>query len=124
MALSAYFNFQSDHDIAYEDEIARNPYYLSTWLNYLKSKTNGKPIVRYFIYERALGYLPRSYKLWNGYLTELKNQLLHKLITDNRYQFLINVFERALAHLHKMPLIWLAAAFICYFFIHTYSYLI
>lgn len=93
-------------DAIYEQEVARNPYHLSTWTNYLLIKAESKPFVRYMLYERAVKYLPRSYKLWYAYINELKERLEKKLITDKRNLFLIRVIERALIHLHKMPMIW------------------
>jgi pre-mRNA-splicing factor SYF1 len=49
-----------------------NPYSLRLWLNKLeKGKSLSLlPIERYAIYEKALYYLPRSYKLWHSYLIE------------------------------------------------------
>ncbi len=49
-------------------EIARNPYSLKNWLRYLGAKTQAKPVKRYLLYERALKFLPGSYKLWWAYL--------------------------------------------------------
>lgn len=93
-------------DYFFECEISRNPHHLTTWLNYLKSKSTSKASIRYFIYERALGFLPRSFKLWFSYIRELSSRLERKLITDKRYLHLIGIFERSLTHMHKMPVIW------------------
>ncbi len=49
-------------------EIARNSYSLKGWLRYLEAKTQAKPVKRYLLYERALKFLPGSYKLWWAYL--------------------------------------------------------
>lgn len=57
-------------DMQFEEEISRNPYYLKIWLAYLQFKNSASPSNRYMVYERALKYLPRSYKLWYAYLTE------------------------------------------------------
>ena len=93
-------------DYFFENEISRNPYHLATWLSYLKSKLTSKPSTRYLIYERALSFLPRSFKLWFAYISELSSRLGGKLITDKRYVHLVNIFERSLIHMHKMPVIW------------------
>ena len=93
-------------DVMYEEEIARNPYHLNTWVHYIESKTDSKAVVRYRIYERAVQYLPRSYKLWYAYICDVMGRLEQKNISDRRNEMLINIFERALVHLHKMPLIW------------------
>jgi len=47
--------------------------------------------------------LPRSYKLWRAYLQERQTALKYKAVTDKGYTILINTYERALVHLHKMP---------------------
>ena len=54
----------------YELELQKNPYYLKLWLNYLAYNQENDEIFRYKLYERALVYLPRSYKLWHAYLLE------------------------------------------------------
>ena len=55
-------------DLPYEQDILRNPL-LKNWLQYIKFKESQKG--KELIYERALIQMPRSYKLWKGYL-ELK----------------------------------------------------
>ena len=40
-------------------------------------------------------------------LPSLPSQLAGKSIADKRYRILVNTYERALVHLHKMPRIWL-----------------
>jgi pre-mRNA-splicing factor SYF1 len=93
-------------DKYYEDEVARNPYHLKAWTSYLTWKKEALPAMRFFIYERALKYLPRSYKLWFAYLMERKKGLRGKSVADKGYDILINTFERALVHMNKMPKIW------------------
>ena len=93
-------------EFKFEETISRNPFDLKTWILYLKLKQNSTPANRYVIYERALTYLPRSYKIWHMYLSEISNRLKGKTITDVRFHGLISTFERALIHLHKMPKIW------------------
>ena len=96
----------SQLDLQYEEEISRNPYYLKNWWNYLAFKKENKATERYLIFERALKHLPRSYKLWNAYLTERTDRLVNISIFDKRYAILVNTYERALVHMHKMPTIW------------------
>ncbi len=62
--------------------------------------------VRYSIYERALEKLPRSYKLWHLYLTERITECKGRSLRDPLYEETNNAFERALVHMHKMPVIW------------------
>jgi pre-mRNA-splicing factor SYF1 len=93
-------------DTYYENEVARNPYYLKTWLQYISAKSNAAPAVKYSLYERALKHLPRSYKLWNAYLTDVSARLKGKQISDRRYIGLKSTFERSLIHMNKMPRIW------------------
>jgi hypothetical protein len=102
-----YTQLNDHHCMKYEEEIARNPYYLKGWLKYLEYKSNSSSTTdRYVIYERALKYLPRSYKLWYNYLSLRRKKLQYVSITDKRFQILRSTFERALVHMHKMPVIW------------------
>jgi len=100
------FNIIDKLDLQYEEEIARNPYFLKNWLNYLTFKKDFPASVRYLIYERAIKFLPRSYKLWFSYLNERKKRLENSPIFDGKYKILVNTYERSLIHLHKMPRIW------------------
>lgn len=93
-------------DLQFEETIQRNPFNVKTWIQYVKSKQASSPASRYVIYERALNHLPRSYKIWHLYLTEISTRLQGKVITDPRFVGLISVFERAIVHMHKMPRIW------------------
>jgi pre-mRNA-splicing factor SYF1 len=58
------------------------------------------------LHERALQQLPGSYKLWHQYLEERTRAVRHKCVTHDAWQVLINTYERALVHMHKMPRIW------------------
>ena len=92
--------------IKFENDILRNPFHLKTWLQYINSISNINSTTRFIIFERALKYLPRSYKLWVLYLSEVSNRLKGKKITDKRYHGLKSLYERSLVHMNKMPLIW------------------
>lgn len=104
MSVSAVSTLSQDK--YYEDEVARNPFHLKAWTSYLHWKREAVPATRFFIYERALKYLPRSYKLWFAYLTERRKYLRTKSTNDRGYDTLINAFERAMVHMNKMPRIW------------------
>lgn len=93
-------------DLHFEEELSRNPYSLKIWLNYLSCKQDASPATRYMIYERSLKYLPRSYKIWYAYLSDRKKLAEHKSVASKKVKILINTFERALVHMHKMPRIW------------------
>ena len=95
-----------EQEMHFEEEISRNPYYLKTWLLYLEFKAEEAPNDRYIIYERALIFLPRSYKLWHAYLTERTQEVEGMILTAKEYIILINAYERALVHMNKMPRIW------------------
>jgi len=58
------------------------------------------------IYERAVAKLPGSYKLWMRYLTERRERVAHLPITHPAYKAVNHCYDRALVHMHKMPLIW------------------
>eukprot|EP00981_Chlorochromonas_danica_P008071 scaffold1962_cov180-Ochromonas_danica.AAC.6 len=91
----------------FEEEIRRNPYSVRTWINFLASKADDpQPLERFTLYERALAYLPRSYKLWHAYLTERRAHLKKVSILSKKYTLLIDLYERSLVYLNKMPRIW------------------
>lgn len=96
-------------DLVHEEDISRNPYNIKSWLQYLQAKalSSASPTARYVIYERALKYLPRSYKLWHAYLNDRAHAIEKRCITDKSYMILQGAYERALIHMNKMPRIWL-----------------
>ena len=61
----------------------------------------------YLIYERALGFLPGSYKLWYNYLYDRIEHCKRLCITDILIEETNNCFDRCLTFLHKMPRIWM-----------------
>ena len=93
-------------ELQIEQDIQRNPYNLKAWLNLLLLKRDASSIARYVVYERAVVFLPRSYKLWHAYLQERTATLAHSCIIDPRFSILINAYERALVNMYKMPRIW------------------
>ena len=56
----------------YEEEVKRDPFAIHGWLQYLEVSISCNMDFRSKLYERALGRLPRSYKLWWMYLNELE----------------------------------------------------
>ena len=62
--------------------------------------------MRYAIYDRALSHLPRSYKLWHAYLTARLADCAGLPPSAPVYADVNELFERALIHMHKMPVIW------------------
>ncbi|KAL3519626.1 hypothetical protein ACH5RR_017775 [Cinchona calisaya] len=99
--------YPGDEDLAYEEELLRNPFSLKLWWRYLIARSESPFRKRAIIYERALKALPGSYKLWYAYLRE-KLELVRNLpITHSQYQSLNNTFERSLVTMHKMPRIWI-----------------
>lgn len=81
--------------IGTRQEINRNPYALKAWLRYLEAKTQARPAKRYLVYERALKFLPGSYKLWAAYLKERREAVEGRVsVTHARYQILVNTYER------------------------------
>jgi pre-mRNA-splicing factor SYF1 len=105
--MKSFENVVTNHLKFYEDEVARNPYSLKSWLNilmFLDGSINRN--YRFEVYERALIFLPRSYKLWKAYLKERNANLHGKPLNHKSYIFLVDAYERAIVHLHKMPLIW------------------
>lgn len=96
----------SGNEFLFEEELARNPYHLKTWVRYLIYKSNADPKSRFKIYKRAVKYLPRSYKLWWAYLNERLQRIDKLPISHRKHLQMISTFELSLHHMHKMPLIW------------------
>jgi len=67
---------EEEQDFEFEEELLNNPYSLKLWWRYLESKKAASNEARNIIHERSLKILPRSYKLWNHYLTERRVQVL------------------------------------------------
>jgi hypothetical protein len=93
-------------DSQFEEELAKNPYSVKNWCNYIQTKKDQPPLSRYTLYERALSFLPRSYKLWHAYLQDRTTSLKGKTIRNRKYELLIETYERSLVYMNKMPRIW------------------
>lgn len=105
-----------DADLPYEEDLVRNAYEPRAWLRYLEHKrsSSGDPGAVYFTYERAVGALPGSYKLWKAYLDERVTGCLQMLSlagggagAQAECEAVRGVFERCLLYLGAMPRIWL-----------------
>jgi pre-mRNA-splicing factor SYF1 len=64
------------------------------------------------LYQRALHYLPGSYKLWFNFLRESKKYVKktyheHLEKGESLVEVVSDIFERALVYMSKMPKIWL-----------------
>jgi len=92
----------------FEQEVERSPTNILGWLSYLDALSNGPAPPRVGVYERALGVLPGSYKLWMGYLTLAVRGVSGLCLDDPRMEGVNVLFERALVFMHKMPLVWCA----------------
>ena len=53
----------AEEDLAYEEELLRNPYNVKMWLRYIEARKGAPMKKRYVLYERALQALPGSYKV-------------------------------------------------------------
>lgn len=93
-----------EEDLPYEEDCLRNPYSLKSWLRYIdfKAKEGRNWITVYLIYERALKQLPGSYKLWYNYLKLRRAHLKNKCPSDQEYEEVNNVYDRALAYMNKV----------------------
>ena len=103
----------TDQDVAYEQDIQRNPGSVKPWLDYYQFKRSrgngsGSILEQAFVLERAVTTLPRSYKLWKLYLELRTRHLAKKNPAKFAPHFLkVNsLFERALVLLNKMPRVW------------------
>ncbi|CAI9087648.1 OLC1v1021777C1 [Oldenlandia corymbosa var. corymbosa] len=99
--------YPSEQFLQYEEEVLRNQYSLKLWWRYLIALTDAPFVKRQVIYERALKYLPGSYKIWYAYLRERLELVRNLPVTHYKNESLNNTFERALVTMHKMPRIWI-----------------
>ncbi|KAG5519735.1 hypothetical protein PMAC_000008 [Pneumocystis sp. 'macacae'] len=99
----------SEEDDAYEKELVRNPFSLSSWMRYIKHKADQPIHEQVFIHERACLDLPGSYKLWRQYLGLRKRHLegLNSARYEQEYEKVNLCYERALFLLNKMPRVWM-----------------
>ncbi|KAI8093688.1 uncharacterized protein BX664DRAFT_278808 [Halteromyces radiatus] len=101
----------NEYDRPYEEELARYPFSLRTWLRYIDHKQQGASSFEDVcqLYDRALKELPGSYKLWKQYLDMRRNRLqgVHPISCQYRYIEMNQYYEKALVLLNKMPRIWL-----------------
>ena len=58
----------NEEDLAYEEEILRNPNAIKPWIRYIEHKADSPRNILNLVFERALKELPGSYKLWYNYL--------------------------------------------------------
>jgi hypothetical protein len=94
---------QRAEDVPYEEDVLQNSYTLKSWWRYLEAKLAAPPAERFVLFERALGRLPGSYKLWKAYLDEKRGAVRGKFpLDDPAYEALNNTFERALVYMHKV----------------------
>ncbi|EFC49847.1 predicted protein [Naegleria gruberi] len=112
---SSLFFISTEEDFEFEEKIVSNPYMLKTWLAYIKYKQTFQSNSDQYnniinvTFERALSYLPGSYKLWNMYLDVriVQCESLHPITRLDPVELINQVFEKSLITMHRMPLIWL-----------------
>ena len=96
----------SSEDLLYEEDLLRNAYSLKYWVRYLGAKRAAPARQRNLLAERALKYLPGSYKLWRPYLADRVAQVKNRRPDDPAIEAVNRAFERALVYMHKMPRLW------------------
>jgi pre-mRNA-splicing factor SYF1 len=103
-------------DVEFEEDASRDPYRLQVWWRFLEHREQQRRKKgnrarrlqsRYIIFERALRFLPNSYKLWRQYLGERVAAVEGRKISDGANEVVLETFDRALAYMHKMPCIWM-----------------
>ncbi|KAK8807297.1 hypothetical protein WA158_004056 [Blastocystis sp. Blastoise] len=90
----------------YEGEVKKYPTSFRHWWRYIKAAGTQDPSFLYTVYERALVYLPGSYKLWHNYLLERVSHVKDYCITDPVYNEVNIIFENSLTFMNKYPTIW------------------
>ena len=93
-------------DLLFEEDILRNGYSLKYWTRYIDAKSRAPARQRNMIAERALKFLPGSYKIWRKYLTDRREQVRHRKPGDPAIDAAVRAHERALVYMHKMPRLW------------------
>jgi pre-mRNA-splicing factor SYF1 len=96
----------SEEDLLYEEDILRNAYSLRYWTRYIDAKKRAPARQRNLVAERALKYLPGSYKIWRPYLNDRREQVKNRPPDDPAIEAVNRTYERALVYMHKMPRIW------------------
>jgi len=96
----------SDEDLAYEEELLRNPYDLKVWLRYLAARASAPFPRRRVLFERAVAALPGSYKLWRLYLEARRREVRALPPAAPAREACTHAFERGLVTMHKMPVLW------------------
>ncbi|TDH65927.1 hypothetical protein CCR75_005689 [Bremia lactucae] len=92
----------------YEEATARQPFAIQTWTAFLRALADAPLTARCSIYERALQFLPRSYKLWKLYLDEFYDkQVRGQRVDAPSFGHLVALYDRALTQLSTMPKLWL-----------------
>lgn len=98
--------FSTETDLLYEEDILRNAYSLKYWTRYIEAKVRAPAQQRNVIAERALKYLPGSYKIWYQYLADRRAQVRNQTPGNAAVESVTRAHERALVFMHKMPRVW------------------
>ena len=96
----------NEADLLYEENVIRNAYSLKYWTRYIEAKRAAPARQRNVLAERAVKYLPGSYKLWRPYLFDRVAQVKECAPEDDAIIDVNRAFERALVYMHKMPRVW------------------
>jgi pre-mRNA-splicing factor SYF1 len=84
-----------------------NPYSCKSWWNSIQVVPVQLFKQRSRLYERALGYIPGSYKLWYHYTSEAANYAINVNPTEAARNEVEVLYERSLRYMYPMPRIWL-----------------
>ena len=95
-------------------EEIHNPFDFKTWWNAIQAIPNneqGYP-ERAILYQKALSYIPGSYKLWFNFLKE-STHFVSQFELSNYQEAVLELFESSLQTMFNMPRIWLDFAQFC-----------
>jgi hypothetical protein len=80
----------------------KNPFNFRSWWNTLIAASDAPYSIRTKIYEKAVSYLPGSYKLWYHYLKEARDNIKRYPVQDKRFEVINELHERALIFMNKV----------------------
>jgi len=87
-----------------------NPFDFRSWWHSIQAIPTSQYIQRAALFQKALSYLPGSFKLWFNFLTETKAFAAQFKLSqgdDSHHKVVLDLYEASLKYMFNMPRIWL-----------------